>query len=251
MDDHKIVPAVEPDRQLHPLVEAAMRAPGGLSPENLDKLLDLQAKYLAQAARQAYTTAIVGLHRDLPASIARDKVVDFGSAKGRTHYTHASLAALTRGVTGPLCAHGFAMYWIPSTDPGGKITVTCRLTHAMGHYEECTLSSQPDTSGSKGPAQAIASTITLLERYTGFALLGLATEDMPEPHQEELPATAQLADPDRIDPTINIAAAKYLTEHIGGTYEAEELVGRSVKDWRSSDLAEIREWAKARIQEEK
>jgi hypothetical protein len=151
-------------------------------------------------------------------------------------------------VTDALCDHGFALSWIPSTDPTGKITVTCRLTHAAGHSEECSLTSQPDTSGSKGPAQAIASTITLLERYTALALLGLATEDMPEPHQvDELPATA---DPDRIDPTKNIAAAKYLTEHIGGTYEAEELVGRSVKDWRSSDLAEIREWAKARIQEE-
>jgi hypothetical protein len=48
-----------------------------------------------------------------------------------------------------------------------------------------------DTSGSKSPAQGVASTITLLQRYTALSLLGIATADMKdadgEPEAEARP----------------------------------------------------------------
>jgi len=90
-------------------------------------------------------------------------------------------------VTEPLTRHGFSLGWVPTTGDRGEVRVTCRLTHAEGHSEETTLVAPPDTSGLKNPAQAIASTITLLQRYTALSLLGIATADTTDPTPDEPP----------------------------------------------------------------
>jgi hypothetical protein len=56
------------------------------------------------------------------------------------------------------------------------ITVTCSVSHELGHAESTSLSHSPDSSGKKNSIQAIGSTITYLQRYTILALTGLATK---------------------------------------------------------------------------
>jgi hypothetical protein len=86
---------------------------------------------------------------------------------------HADLATQIFG-SGFLRAHGFVLTWIPSTPAPGTVTVLCRLLHCDGHFDEATLSAPVDTSGNKSPAQGVASTVSLLSRYTALALLGIA-----------------------------------------------------------------------------
>jgi len=58
------------------------------------------------------------------------------------------------------------------------VTVTCILSHELGHSEDGnSLTAPPDCSGNKNGVQGIASTSTFLERYTLKASLGLATTD--------------------------------------------------------------------------
>lgn len=219
-------------RQVHPVVAAMMA--GSPTPETLRELLKVQREWEADEARKAFTRAMVALKRDLPAVIARDATVDFTGAKGRTHYTHATLAGAMAAVSDVLASHGFSVGWIPSTDDR-MVRVTCRLTHAEGHCEEATLSSPPDTSGSKGQAQAVASTVTLLQRYTLLALLGIATADMHDPGPRE-------PDPGSVDPKRNLEIAAIVRKRGLSVAAAEEHVGRRVKDWTGADLAKLRAW---------
>lgn len=224
-----------PASRMHPMVSAAM-AGGALSdPATLRELMALQREWQADEARKSYTRALADLKRDLPTVIARDKAVAFGD----TRYTHTSLAAVMTAITEPLTSHGFSLAWEPSTGERA-VKVTCRLTHSEGHSESCTLDAPADTGGRKSPAQAIASTITLLERYTALALLGIATADMPEDTGQREAA------PTDVDPAKNLRAAKWLADR-GITQEAASArVGRAVSAWTASDLAELRAWGTER-----
>jgi hypothetical protein len=243
MDTHNPITVVHQAAtatQLHPLVQmmqAAVSTGGALDISMMREMMQLQREWQADVARKAYTTAIVALKCDLPTVIRRDKEVGFGNTK----YTHTTLACAMDAITGPLTRHGFNLAWIPQTTPAG-VSVTCRLTHADGHSEECTLTGPPDSKGSKSPVQGIASTITMLQRYTALAILGIATADMNEPEPE---AEA----PEAVDMDRNLRAVGKLVGLGKTRAEAEEYLGKKVDAWTVGDLQKLGAWAKPRNQE--
>lgn len=242
-DDHKTTiitaPTTAPER-MHPLVAMAMRG-GTLDPATLRDMLALQREWEAGEARKAYARALAALKRDLPTVIGKDSTVDFTGQSGkRTFYKHTSLAGVMDAITAPLTQHGFSLAWIPSTGERGAVRVACRLTHAEGHHEECSLEAPADTSGSKSPAQAVASTITLLSRYTALALLGIATADMNEPTGEKPPDVGD------VDAATNLRAAKWLADRGISREEVEKHIGRPVSGWTAADLVEVRAYAKTK-----
>lgn len=239
--EHKAVAIVERGEttpQVHPLMllqQAIDR--GGLDTTAMEKLMDLAERHDANEARKAYARALVDLKRELPTVLARDQKVDFTSKMGgRVHYRHTSLAAVMDAITEPLALFGFSLAWSPTSE-AQTVKVTCRLTHSQGHSEETTLSAPVDRSGSKSEAQGVASTITLLQRYSALSLLGIATADMPEPQGEP--------DPERIDTARNRKALKACLD-AGHTKEgAESQIGKPVEEWTAADLDVLREWYKA------
>jgi len=242
-DTHdKTITVVEVDRpqsneiSMMDIISAAMK--NDPTPETLRELLQFQKDVDARAAEIAYSEALTELKRDLPAVISRDQTVKYGAGEGATRYKHSSLSHVMDIVTEHLSNHGFSLTWRPSTSDR-QVTVTCRMMHSAGHSDECTISSSPDTSGRKGPAQAVASTITLLQRYTALSLLGIATADMGEPHGPPAPE-----DPDAVDPARNMKAAAVIRKKLGGVTAAEEYAGRPVEQWTAKDLFELRAWVK-------
>lgn len=214
--------------QLHPAVAQLLeRDP---TPEALREILALQREYEADCARKAYTAALVDLRAALPAFLHRDQQVRYKNV----HYRHTSLAAAMDAVVPILGDHGFALTWAPATNDR-QVTVTATLTHRGGHSESCSLSAPVDTSGSKSPAQGVASTTTLLQRYTALSLLGIATGDMTEPGPSD-------PDPDAIDTARNLRAVAALTERGMSRHDAEEMVGKPADKWTGADLDTLREW---------
>lgn len=234
-DTHEIqvsAPAeIRPKTVMHPLVSAAIQS-GSLDPATLKQLLDVQREWEAGEAKKEFARAMTALKRDLPTVIRRDQKVDFGTSKGRTTYTHTSLAAAMEAVTGPLCAHGFAISWTPAVTDRGSVRVTCRLTHSGGHSEEATLEAPADTSGNKSPSQGVASTVTLLSRYTALALLGIATADMADPSAPDLST---------VDTRRNLRAAGRLVKAGLTRSDGEARLGKTVEQWTMSDLFTIDE----------
>lgn len=233
--------------KMNPVVSAGMRIlENNPNPEALRELITMQREWEREESRKSFERAMVGLKRDLPNVLKRDKLVDFtGSSGKRTRYTHTSLAAAVAAITEPLTAHGFSHSWTPSVDDKQKVHVTCTLTHTEGHSKETTISAPVDTSGNKGPAQGVASTITLLERYTLLALLGIATDDMtdPEPRGEDASeATEQnraRPNPDRALKAVGVITKKGRTRE-----EAEVYLEKKVQEWTDEDIDSLNEWLK-------
>ena len=220
---------------MHPMVAASIA--GNATPEIIREMMTLQREYEAGEAKKAFTRAMVAMKAELPRVLERDKTVDFTSAKGRTHYTHISLAAAVEAVTPVLTDHSFSVSWSPESTKDG-VRVTCSITHADGHFEACSISAPPDNSGNKNPAQAVASTITLLQRYTLLSLLGIATKDHVEPEPKAGPV---------VDPKQNLKACGWIQRQGYTVEEVEEARGRRASEWTSEDLDVIRaDYAKAK-----
>lgn len=145
--------------------------------DKLKKLMDLQLRWEESQAQKDYVKAMTDFKKNAP-EILKDREVDYTTSKGRTNYRHATLFNVTTTISEALSKYGLSASW--KTDHNGKIKVTCRITHINGHFEETSLSADPDSSGGKNSIQAIGSTVTYLERYTLLALTGLAAKDMDD-----------------------------------------------------------------------
>jgi hypothetical protein len=86
----------------------------------------------------------------------------------------------------------------------------------------------------------VASTITLLSRYSALSLLGIATADMREDRD------AEPEDPEAVDQARNLRAAAAIRARGILVEEAEAQVGSVSQDWTAADLATLRAWLAGR-----
>jgi hypothetical protein len=152
------------------LIEIATRQGAGI--EQLERLMALQERYEKNEARKAYFAAMDEFKKN-PPELEKNKHVKFNT----TEFDHATLDHVTERIIAALSKVGISHSWKP-TQIDGKVRVTCVLSHRAGHSEETTLEGPPDNSGSKNAIQAIAATVTYLERYTLLAATGLAVKGM-------------------------------------------------------------------------
>ena len=145
------------------------------TPDVLDRLLDVQARWDAMQARRAYTEAMTAFKAECPSVIGKDAVVSYSG----TRYTHATLGHVVATVTPMMSKHGLSASW-ETRQESAEVWVTCHITHERGHRESTTLHGPEDTSGKKNPIQQIGSSVSYLQRYTFLAALGLATADMDD-----------------------------------------------------------------------
>ena len=158
-----------------PMDMLQMAVSKGANLEQLQQLMDLQERWEKNQARKAYVEAMAQFKQN-PPEILKAKQVAFGD----TRYMHATLGDVTKATVEALARHGFSHRWDTDQQDGGQIVVTCVITHSMGHSESTTLKAGRDESGKKNNIQALASTVTYLQRYTLLAACGLATKDMPD-----------------------------------------------------------------------
>lgn len=144
----------------------------GAAPETLEKLMALQERYEANMARKAFDDAMAEAKSKI-GPVIKNREVDFTSAKGRTNYRYEDFSAVAATVDPVLTEHGLSYRFRTSQD-AGKLTVTCIMSHRMGHREETTLQAGNDESGNKNHIQSVGSAATYLQRYTLKLALGLA-----------------------------------------------------------------------------
>lgn len=146
---------------------------------NLDKMLDLQLKWEANEARKAFVAAMAAFKAE-PMEILKRKLVSFTTRDGdTTSYKHAELSDVTDTVVPAMGKHGLSHRWDVRQE-GGSITVTCSITHALGHTESVSMTAAPDASGKKNAIQQVASTVSYLQRYTLLSATGMATKGMDD-----------------------------------------------------------------------
>ena len=152
------------------MMMAAMQQ--GASLDQVEKMMDLQERWEQREAEKTFNDALAAFKAEAVEIIKR-RTVDFNTAKGRTHYKHAELSDVVEAVGPALSKHGFAWNWKTEQD-NSIIRVTCTLKHRQGHSDSVSLQAAPDQSGNKNSIQAIASTVTYLQRHTLKAITGVS-----------------------------------------------------------------------------
>ncbi len=150
----------------------------GADLDKLEKLMGLQERWEATQAKKAFVSAMNQFKSD-PPKITKNARVSYTTDKGETTYDHATLSNVCNAVGKSLSAAGISFRWVTNQEKG-IISVTCVMTHDLGHSEKTTLCSTPDQSGGKNGIQAVGSAVTYLQRYTLLAATGLATESQDD-----------------------------------------------------------------------
>lgn len=167
--------------------------------DRLERLMDLQTKWEEGEAQKAYTKSMTAFRSECPV-ITKDK-------QGHNS-KYSTLAHTLDLIKKPLSEYGLSHSWKTNQHDNGQITVECFVTHRLGHKESTSLTALGDTSGSKNAIQALGSTVSYLQRYTLFSILGLASSDQDDDGKASaLPATLTL------EQSANIQA---LFEEVGG-----------------------------------
>lgn len=142
----------------------------------ISAFMDLIERQRKAEAEQGFVRAMTEFKRN-PPTIIKNKTAKM-QKEGRDLYSYqyADLAAVCGAVVGALAQVGISHEW--TTEQGnGLISVTCTLTHELGHSKSTKLSAGADQSGGKNSIQAIGSAVKYLERYTLLAITGIAVQD--------------------------------------------------------------------------
>jgi hypothetical protein len=167
-----IAPKLPIDADNSPAGLLAVAVRRGANVDELDKLLALKERYDAEEARRAYTAAMAIFKSNAP-EIFKDKQVSYDNVS----YSHATLGNVANVIASALGEYGLSHAWSIVEQDKSWIKVRCTVTHEAGHSESAELGAGADDSGKKNPIQAIASTVTYLERYTLLAITGMAAQE--------------------------------------------------------------------------
>jgi hypothetical protein len=151
------------------MIERAARDPS-VDIDKMERLLDRRDRMEAEARVRAFNEAMAAAKAEFDPIVKRH-LVNRGS--GGT-YKHEDLADISAAVDPALARHGLNTRYRTTSNPNEPITCTCIVTHGAGHFEETALSAGADATGGKNSIQAIASTLSYLQRMTKKAALGLA-----------------------------------------------------------------------------
>lgn len=161
-----------------PMMLIARASAEDVSIEKMEQLFALQLKWEENEAKKAYHQAVADFKAE-SITILKDKKVGYTNKDGSfTGYTHATLGNIIQTIIPVMSKYGLSHSWDVTQDK--EISVTCHLTHSMGHSTKVTMSAGKDDSGKKNLIQQVASTVTYLERYTLLAITGMAAQDQDD-----------------------------------------------------------------------
>lgn len=171
----KITPAADAPHQADPLLAVIERVviDPELDMDRLSALLDVRERQLNKEAEQAFNAAFAAAMANMP------DVPKSGKNK-HTEQRYSTLDDLIRTTRPVLSEHGLSLNWETGILDDGRIRVKAIVRHALGHQISTEQAGARDSGKAMNNLQGGGSTETYLKRYSGFALLGLASGDEAE-----------------------------------------------------------------------
>ena len=137
----------------------------------VERLMELERTWKADKAREAYHLAVTQF-KSQPITVTKDRT----NKQYQSRYT--SIGNMVSTVNAAMAPFGLSARW--DIEQGDEITVTCILSHTLGHSESVPMSGLPDDSGKKNDLQKIKSTVTYLKSATFEAVTGIVSTDSPD-----------------------------------------------------------------------
>jgi hypothetical protein len=135
--------------------------------EMFQGLMEMRKELLTDESKKAYIQAMSAFKAE---GVIVEKNKDGHNSK------YATLGYTLAKVNPALSKYGLSLNW-ETTQENNMITVKAIVTHEKGHSDSTSLTAPPENSGSKNAIQAYGSTVSYLQRYTAFSILGLASVD--------------------------------------------------------------------------
>lgn len=152
--------------------------------DKLDRLLSVKERWDAAQAKQEFDRAMTDF---------RATVGPIRKTRATHNSKYAGLAETLAEIREKLTDCGLSVSW-RTEQSENVVRVTCIVSHVAGHSEQTSLSSAPDDGGKMNSIQRIGSAVSYLERYTLFAILGLASGDQDDDGAKAAQDEADLID---------------------------------------------------------
>jgi hypothetical protein len=142
--------------------------------DGVRELMTMRREERALEAAREFNVAMASAKAEFE-PIVKTHLVEYGKDEKKTSYKHETLGDIA--IVDPILAkHGLFTRYRATSNLNEPISVTCIVSHKLGHSEETTLKAGADNSGGKNSIQSMASTVTYLQRYTKILALGIATK---------------------------------------------------------------------------
>lgn len=175
--DRQILPAAVADEaaRIGQMLQLAVER--GVTPEALEKLVDLHERISARMAAAEFSRAFAEFKRRCPKiEKTRSSQATGQSSGARFAFKYANIEDVAEAVDPILTELGFS-YSFSSDMDGQNVKVTCRLRHVAGHVEEATDSQPLGSSLPVSDQQKRISATTYGKRQALIGVLGLVTVD--------------------------------------------------------------------------
>jgi hypothetical protein len=142
----------------------------------MEKLLDMHERIVKDQRKTAYKAAMARLAPKLPQIDRHGHVVHETKSGPPVDRRYSKYEDIDEAIRPLYSAEGFSLSWDTAEGPGGKIRVIGTCSHAEGHDESRQLDLPHDSSGSKNPVQAVASTISYGKRLITEMIFNLVSK---------------------------------------------------------------------------
>lgn len=174
------------------LIEKSMTT---ATPENMQKMLDVQINMMRMQAEIEFNEAFTRLSQKLP-RIAKKGTVgykDKQSGKVEEAFKFATYDTIDEAVRPLLAQEGFSLSYDTEERQGGGLIMTATLLHVKGHSRKSSIPLALDSSGGKNNIQAMGSSSSYGRRYAMCNILNIVTVGEDDDAESAFPIDTEQA----------------------------------------------------------
>ena len=159
------------------IISAAVAS--GMPPEALGKLVELAERMDANNARKAFTEAMARFGSICPPVQRKTENSQFQVTRDgrKVNRMYASLDDIAATIRKPLAECGLSYRWSNAVVDGGKLTLSCVVSHELGHSESSSVTLPTESRAGCSEAQKVGAVTTYAQRYSLVNALGLTSCD--------------------------------------------------------------------------
>jgi len=178
--------------RLDPQALIAQAIQSGAGIETLERLVALAKDVRAQQAREAWHQAMTDFQSQCPKILKTETAEITTRGGGGYSYDYAPIEEITSKILPTMTAVGLTVSYRTPRMLSGHVVVVCRISHALGHYEESgevvmpvVMPATPEERTGANPMQRVGIATTYAQRYALKLALGLAPERDTDGHAKK------------------------------------------------------------------